>query len=52
MGGGRNGLRDQKVQSFSYKISHGDVMYSLLTIDINTVLLRGGKKELRHKELK
>ena len=28
----------QKVQTFSYKISHGDVMYSMVTLLNNTLL--------------
>ena len=35
---GKMGERGQKVQTSSYKISRGDVMYSMVTIVTNTVL--------------
>ena len=36
--GGEMGKGDQKVQTSSYKISHEDAMYSMVTIVNNTVL--------------
>ena len=37
VGVGEMGEGRQKVQTFSYKISHGDVIYSMVTIVNNTV---------------
>ena len=38
VGVGKTGEGGQKVQTSSYKISPGDVMYSMVTIVNNTVL--------------
>ena len=35
---GKLGKGSQKVQTSSYTISPGDIMYSMLSIDYNTVL--------------
>ena len=38
LGMGRMGEGGQKIQSSSYKISHGEIMYNVVTIVNNTVL--------------
>ena len=48
---------DQKVQSFSFKISHRDIMYSMVTIVNNTILClkvakRATLKSYPHKKKK
>ena len=35
--GGKVGVEGQKVQTSSYKLSHGDMMYKMVTVVNNTV---------------
>ena len=37
VGDGKDGVEGQKVQTSSYKLSHGDMMYKMVTVVNNTV---------------